>query len=217
VCESGSPHVRFPSGRPNGSPIETSISALAELVKEGKIDHIGLSEVSAESIRRAAKVHPIAAVETEYSLWSTEARENGVLDAAKELGITIIAYSPLGRGILTGAWESPSDVPQTIRRMYPRYSDENFAVNLRFVDFLSKMAKRKGATPAQLAIQWVVSQGDNIIPIPGSTAGHRIEENNGAAEVRFTEEELAEIEQFITETEVKGERYGAHQQAFLWG
>jgi pyridoxine 4-dehydrogenase len=199
------------------SPIETSIGGLSQLIKEGKFDHIGLSEVSAASIRRAQKVHPISTVEIEYSLWSLEARHNGVLSTCKELGITVIAYSPLGRGILAGKWAKPEDVPPLLRERYPRYSDENFEANSHFVTFLNELAKRKGVTAAQIAIKWILTEGDHIIPIPGATALSRVNENTGAAGVELTKEELEEINQYVHKAEVKGTRYGGPQVALLWG
>jgi len=187
------------------------------MIKEGKFNHIGLSEVSAATIRRAAKVHPIATVEIEYSLWATEAKTNGVLDTAKELGIAIIAYSPLGRGILAGNWKTPEDVPDWLRERFPRYTDENFATNVKFVYFLEDLAQRKGCTPAQLAIRWVMAQGDHIIPIPGASHIDRVRENLGAADIDLTEEELAEMNEFAEQAEVKGGRYGGPQAALTWG
>jgi pyridoxine 4-dehydrogenase len=201
----------------NNRPIETSIEGLSQLIKEGKFDHIGLSEVSAASIRRAHKIHPISTVEIEYSLWSIEAKHNGVLSTCKELGITVIAYSPLGRGILTGKWTKPEDIPPLLRQRFPRYSDENFETNSKFVHFLNEMAQRKGVTPAQLAINWILTEGDHIIPIPGATALSRVQENMGASGVELTKEELKEINQFVEKAEVKGTRYFGPQNALLWG
>ena len=162
-------------------------------------------------------MHPIATVEIEYSLWATEAKTNGVLDTAKELGIAIIAYSPLGRGILTGNWKKPEDVPSWLRERFPRFSDENFGTNIKFVHFLEDLAKRKGCSPGQLAIQWVVAEGDHIIPIPGASAAERVKENLGAANVILTKEELEEMNWFAEQAEVKGGRYGGPQEALLWG
>jgi pyridoxine 4-dehydrogenase len=187
------------------------------MIKEGKFNHIGLSEVSAATIRRAHKVHPISTVEIEYSLWSIEAKHNGVLSTCKELGITVIAYSPLGRGILAGKWTKPEDVPPMLRQMSPRYSDENFEANAHFVTFLNEMAKRKGVMAAQIAIKWVLTEGDYIIPIPGATALSRVNENMSAAGVELTKEELEEINQYVEKAEVKGDRYGGAQVKLLWG
>jgi len=201
----------------NDRPVEKSTETLAQLVKEGKFDHIGLSEVSAETIRRAHKIHPIATVEIEYSFMSTEAKTNGVLDTAKELGIVIIAYSPLGRGILSGKWKTKDDVPPMLRQRFPRYSDENFENNMKFVHFLEEMAERKGVTAAQIAIKWVTTVDDHIIPIPGAVALERVKENIGAAGVHLTKEELDEINQFVAKAEVKGGRYAPEQEKHLWG
>lgn len=189
---------------------------MAELIKDGKFNHIGLSEVSASTIRRAAKIHPIAAVEIEYSLWATEAKANGVLDTAKELGIAIIAYSPLGRGMLTGKFKTIDDVPPAIRERFPRFSEGNFEHNLKFILKVEDFAKRKGATPAQIAIQWVLSVDNHIIPIPGATSVGRVEENMAAANVKLTKEELDELNQFAETAEVKGGRYDAEQQKYLF-
>jgi pyridoxine 4-dehydrogenase len=189
---------------------------LAELIKEGKFNHIGLSEVSASSIRRAAKIHPIATVEIEYSLWATEAKANGVLDTAKELGIAIIAYSPLGRGLLAGKFKTVDDVPAEIRQRFPRFSEENFEHNLTFIRKVEDFATRKGATPAQIAIQWVLSIDDHVIPIPGATSLSRVEENMGAANVKLTKEELDELNQFAETAEVRGGRYGPEQRKYLF-
>jgi aryl-alcohol dehydrogenase-like predicted oxidoreductase len=133
------------------------------------------------------------------------------------LGITVIAYSPLGRGILAGKWTKPEDVPPLLRKMFPRYSEENFEVNSHFVTFLNELAKRKGVTAAQIAIKWILTEGDHIIPIPGATALSRVNENMGAAGVDLTKEELEEINQYVEKAEVKGTRYGGPQVDLLWG
>jgi len=193
------------------------MKTLGQLVKEGKFDHIGLSECSANTIRRAFKVHPVATVEIEYSLWANEAATNGVLDTAKELGIAIIAYSPLGRGFLTGQWKKPEDVPPQLRERYPRFAPENFQHNLQFVHVVEEIAKKKGCTPAQIAIKWVEMAGDHVIPIPGATKFSRVEENMGASNVEFTKEELKELNSYAEKADVKGERYGGEQTTLLWG
>jgi len=198
-------------------PIETTMEILGKLINEGKFNHIGLSECSASTIRRAAKIQPIATVEIEYSLWSIEAKTNGVLQACQDLNIAVIAYSPLGRGILAGKWSTPDDVPAHIRQNMPRYSDENFETNRKFVTFLQGIAERKGVTTAQIAIAWVLTVGENMIPIPGATAVTRVEENMGAAAVTLTPDELNEINQFAETTEAKGDRYGERYQKHLWG
>lgn len=193
------------------------MKTLSQLVKEGKFDHIGLSECAANTIRRAFKVHPVATVEIEYSLWAIEAKSNGVLDTAKELGIAIIAYSPLGRGILTGQWKKSEDVPPILRQHFPRYAPENFEHNVQFLHFVEGVAKKKGYTPAQIAIKWVEMAGDHVIPIPGATKLSRVEENMGAAKVEFTKEELDELNEHAEKADVKGERYGGAQTKILWG
>ncbi|CAF1227730.1 unnamed protein product [Didymodactylos carnosus] len=224
------------------TPIETTIKALAQLVKEGKISHIGLSECSAETIRRAYAVHPITAVEIEYSLWSTEAETNGVLETCKELGISVIAYSPLGRGFLTGELKKvrtfsssaedsayitktflssqPEDLPENdLRRRFDRFQPENWGNNIQLVDQLSAFAKKRGCTPAQLALAWVLAQGDNIIPIPGATSKERVAENAKANEIQLSKEELAGIRDILNKVEVKGGRYNKQLDAkfTLWG
>jgi pyridoxine 4-dehydrogenase len=193
------------------------VGTLATLIKEGKFDHIGLSEVSAPSIRRAYKIHPIATVEIEYSLWSTEAKTNGVLETAKDLGIAIVAYSPLGRGILTGKWKTIDDVPALFRERFPRYSMENFEHNKKFLDVISEIAEKKRVAPAQVAISWVLTVGDHVIPIPGSTNVTKVKENMGAADLELTKEEIDELNRFTEENEAKGERYGGAQVKHLWG
>jgi len=192
------------------------MKTLSQLVKEGKFDHIGISECSANTIRRAFKVHPVATVEIEYSLWATEAATNGVLDTAKELGIAIIAYSPLGRGILTGKWKKPEDVPVWLQERMPRFAPENFEHNLHFLHFVEEIAKKKGCTPAQVAIKWVEMAGEHVIPIPGATTFSRVEENMGAVTVEFTKEELKELNDYAEKADVKGGRYAAEQSKLLW-
>jgi len=199
------------------TPIEETIGVLAELIKEGKIFHIGLSECSAATIHRAAKVHPIATVEIEYSLWSTEASENGVIEACKEHNITIIAYSPIGRGILSGKWKKPEDVPPNLVKMFPRFSPENFYHNMKFVEFVENIASKKGVTPAQVAIAWVLTIGNKVIPIPGATTLERVKENCEAVKVVFSEEELKEIGEFVKNTKAVGGRYATTHEHLLWG
>jgi pyridoxine 4-dehydrogenase len=202
----------------NYSPIEQVIETLAGLIKEGKFDYIGLSEVSAATIRRAAKIHPITTVEVEFSLFSTEIKTNGVLEACIENGIKIVAYSPLGRGILSGKWEKPEDVPEALKKSFPRYSDENFQENKKFVELVKQIGAKKGATPAQVALKWILTQGNgNIIPIPGATRADRVNENTGAADLVLTQDELAAIDHFVETTDVKGGRYAEAFVSGLWG
>ncbi|KAI0848529.1 Aldo/keto reductase [Daldinia vernicosa] len=193
-------------------PVETSIKALAELVKEGKIGGIGLSEVSANTIRKAYAVHPISAVEIELSLFTPDPLHNGVVDTCHELGIPIVAYSPISRGWLTGQLRKLDDLPQNdFRRMLPRFQPEVFDQNFKLVEEVEQIAKRKGVTTAQVAIGWVIRQG--AIPIPGSARVERVVENTKAAEL--TDEELAEIQRILDALPVSGERYGGTQEKFL--
>ncbi|KAK9351017.1 NADP-dependent oxidoreductase domain-containing protein [Lipomyces doorenjongii] len=202
-------------------PIETTVSALAELVKEGLIGGISLSEVKPETIRRAAAVHTISAVEVEYSLWSTEARDLGVLSTCAELGIPVIAYSPLGRGFLTGQIRSRKDFGEgDFRLHFERFSEENFAVNLQLVDKITKLAQKKGIKPSQLAISWIkkheaIIPGLHIIPIPGATTVERVDENLTEVEP-LTGDEFAEIGAILDTVEIKGGRYNKHHESLLW-
>jgi len=208
--------ISFNENVVDGRPIEITIAALSQLVKEGKFDHIGLSEVSANTIRRAYKVHPVATVELEHSIWYSEARTNGVLSTCKELGIAVIAYSPLGRGILAGKWKTLDDVPEILKARQPRYSRENFENNRKIVDVIDEVAKKRGATTAQVAIKWVLDEDEHVIPIPGATRIERVEENMGAANIELTKEDFQEIEQAREKLEVIGDRYGGPQEKLLW-
>ena len=176
------------------TPIEDTVGAMAELVKAGKVQYLGLSEAASSTIRRAHAVHPIAALQTEYSLWTRDPEE-GILDTCRELGVAFVAYSPLGRGFLTGRFRSPDDLaPDDWRRKNPRFLAENFQRNLDLVERVRKIAARKGCTPAQLAIAWLLNRGEDIIPIPGSTRAERVEENAAAAGIRLSREEMEELE-----------------------
>jgi aryl-alcohol dehydrogenase-like predicted oxidoreductase len=187
------------------TPIEETVGALAELVSEGKVRAIGLSEAGSETIRRAHAVHPIAAVQSEYSLWSRDL-EDEVLPTLKELGIGLVAYSPLGRGFLTGAIKSIDDLDEDdYRRFSPRFQGENFQKNLDLVAIVERLAARKGVTPAQLGLAWVLAQWDGIVPIPGTKRRSRLEENVGALDVQLGDAELAEISAALPET--AGTRY----------
>jgi aryl-alcohol dehydrogenase-like predicted oxidoreductase len=175
------------------TPIEETVGAMAELVREGKVAALGLSEAGPETIRRAHAVHPIAAVQTEYSLWSRDV-EREVLPTLRELGIGLVAYSPLGRGFLTGAIRSIDDLDaDDYRRTSPRFQGENFQKNLDLVKVIEQRAAEKGCTPAQLALAWVLAQGDDIVPIPGTKRRERLEENVGALDVRLSDDDLREI------------------------
>jgi len=189
------------------TPIEETVGALAELVRAGKIRYIGLSEASAQTLRRANAVHPIAALQSEYSLWSREP-EDGVLAACRELGIGFVAYSPLGRGFLSGEIKSPSDLaPDDWRRSNPRFQGENFAKNLEVVAHLTEVARQKNVTPSQLALAWVLSRGDDIVPIPGTKRRKYIEENVAAASITLTTDELARIDAISPRGAAAGQRY----------
>jgi aryl-alcohol dehydrogenase-like predicted oxidoreductase len=186
--------------------IEETVGAMADLVKEGKVKYIGLSEVDAATIRRAHKVHPITAIQTEYSLWSREP-EQEIFDVCKELGITFVAYSPLGRGFLTGAIKSSADFESTDFRLnHPRYTDEAIKENIKFVEVIDKVAKDKGVTKAQIALAWILSQNDEITAIPGTRKIHRLEENLGAYNVELSQADLEFIESSIPKITV-GSRY----------
>lgn len=196
------------------TPLETSVAVLAEYVRAGKIGGISLSEVNADEIRRAAKVHPIAAVEVEMSLFSPDILHNGVATACAELGIPVIAYSPLSRGLLTGTLSSPDQIPAgDFRQVLPRFQAEAFTKNQALVKEVQSLAQRKGCTPAQVAIAWVsgLSGKDgmpSIIPIPGATTVARVQESLTA--VTLTEPEMQEIQQILARTEVVGDRYPKH-------
>lgn len=186
-------------------PIEDTVGAMADLVREGKVRYLGLSEAASGTIRRAQAVHPIAALQTEYSLWSRDAEED-ILPTIRELGIGFVAYSPLGRGFLTGRFQKPEDLPDDdFRRHHPRFQGENFQKNLNVVRVIEKMAREKGATPAQLALAWVLAQGDDIVPIPGTKRRRYLEENLGALEVPLTAGELKEIADALPP--IAGDRY----------
>jgi aryl-alcohol dehydrogenase-like predicted oxidoreductase len=189
------------------TPIEETVGTMAELVKEGKIRYIGLSEASPELIRRAHAVHPITAVETEYSLWSREV-EDDVLPLLMELGIGFVPYSPLGRGFLTGQIKKFEDLPaDDYRRHYPRFQGENFAKNLEVVSLIERMAAQKGCTAAQLGLAWLLAQGDHIVPIPGTKRLERVQENVGALHVSLSADDLAEIERISPKGFASGARY----------
>lgn len=188
-------------------PIEEVVGTLADLIQEGKIRHIGLSEASVATLERAHQVHPITALQTEYSLWSRDA-EQGQLAACQRLGIGFVAYSPLGRGFLTGAIQNIEDLAaDDFRRDNPRFQGENFARNLELVTKVSELARQKGVTPSQLALAWVMAQGENIVPIPGTKRRRYLEENVAAAEITLSEQELAAIEAVFPQTGVAGARY----------
>ena len=187
------------------TPIEETVGAMAELVAAGKVRYLGLSEAAPETIRRAQATHPIAAVQTEYSLWTRDPEE-GVLETCRALGIGFVAYSPLGRGFLTGRFRSIDDLAaDDWRRNNPRFQGANFAKNLELVARVEALSKKKGCTPAQLAIAWLLSRGDDVVPIPGSTRRERLEENAAAVALSLTAEDVRDLDA-VAET-VAGERY----------
>ena len=190
------------------TPIEETVGAMAELVEQGKVRHLGLSEAAPETIRRAYGTHPITALQTEYSLWSRDP-EDEILPTVRELGIGFVAYSPLGRGFLSGRFRSPDDLPEgDFRRSNPRFQGENFERNLALVERVEELAAEKDCTPGQLALAWVLAQGDDVVPIPGTTTVEHLEENVAALEVELTPRELADLEAVFPRGAAAGERYG---------
>jgi aryl-alcohol dehydrogenase-like predicted oxidoreductase len=190
-----------------GTPIEETAGAMADLIRQGKVRHLGLSEAAPATIRRAHAVHPIAALQTEYSLWSREP-EAEILPTVRELGIGFVAYSPLGRGFLTGQIRTPDDLdPDDWRRQSPRFQGENFQRNLDLVARIDSLARRKGCTPGQLALAWVLARGEDIVPIPGTKRRRYLEENVAAADLVLTRDELAAIEEAIPSGAAAGARY----------
>ncbi|AHG21086.1 aldo/keto reductase [Chania multitudinisentens RB-25] len=198
-------------------PIEEVVGTMADLIKEGKIRYIGLSEASVATLERAHKVHPITALQTEYSLWSRDA-EQGQLAACERLGIGFVAYSPLGRGFLTGAIQQLDDLAEDdFRRGNPRFQGENFAKNLELVSKVSDLAKQKGVAPSQLALAWVMAQGEHIVPIPGTKRRRYLEENVAAADITLSAPELAAIEAVFPFSVAAGARYTQIGMAHLNG
>lgn len=196
-------------------PIEETIGAMAELVQAGKVRFLGMSEAAPETIRRAHAVHPITALQTEYSLWSRDPEE-AILPTVRELGIGYVAYSPLGRGFLTGQIRRIEDLPEDdYRRHAPRFQGENFQKNLDLVSAVEEMAREKGCTPAQFALAWLLAQGDDIVPIPGTKRRARLEENIGALNVRITPEDRARIDRILPPGAASGTRYAAPQMQAL--
>jgi len=192
------------------TPIEDTVGAMAELVKAGKVKYLGLSEASPATIRRAHNVHPITALQTEYSLWERQP-EKEIIPTIRELGIGFVPYSPLGRGFLTGTIAKPSDLAGTdvrTQRM-PRFAGENFDKNQALVQRVKAIAKRKGVTPAQLALAWVLAKGEDLVPIPGTKRRKYLEENAAAVDIRLTSADVAELEAAVPQNEIAGERYAA--------
>ncbi len=196
-------------------PIEDTVGAMAELVKEGKVRHLGLSEAAPATIRRAHRVHPITALQTEYSLWSRDPEEE-ILPTLRELGIGFVAYSPLGRGFLAGRFKSIDDLaPDDWRRGSPRFQGENLKKNLALVDRVHELAKQKRCTPSQLALAWVLAQGQDIVPIPGTSNPARLEENVAAAELHLSDTDLQQLDTIAPRGVAVGDRYAPAGQELL--
>jgi aryl-alcohol dehydrogenase-like predicted oxidoreductase len=228
VRDASNPNQRGVSGRPEQSlrrlristidlyyqhrvdtevPIEETVGAMSRLIQEGKVRYLGLSEAAAQTIRRAHATHPIAALQSEYSLWSRDP-EDGVLATCRELGVGLVPYSPLGRGFLTGQIKKFDDLaPDDYRRSSPRFQGENFQKNLQLVQRIQQMAAEKSCTPAQLALAWVLAQGKDIVPIPGTAKRKNLDENLGALEVSLTPADLARIEELAPRGAAAGDRY----------
>jgi aryl-alcohol dehydrogenase-like predicted oxidoreductase len=245
VRDKANPHVRGVSGKPEyvrescdaslkrlgvdtidlyyqhrvdpSTPIEETVGAMAELVRAGKIHHIGLSEAGPATIRRAAAVHPIAALQTEYSLWTRDP-EDEVLPTTRELGIAFVTYSPLGRGFLTGQFKRFEDfAPDDYRRLSPRFQGENFQKNLDLVARVEEIAKEKECTPSQLALAWLLAQGEDILPIPGTKRRKYLEENAGGMSVTLTADDLRRIDEVAPHGAASGARYPEHLMALING
>jgi aryl-alcohol dehydrogenase-like predicted oxidoreductase len=196
-----------------GTPIEETVGAMAELVKEGKVRHLGLSEAASQTIERAHKVHPITALQTEYSLWSRDI-EDQILPTVRRLGIGFVAYSPLGRGFLTGAIKSADAIDENdYRRISPRFQGDNLDRNVELLRAVEDLARSKSATPAQIALAWVMAQGDDIVPIPGTKRRKYLEENAAAAEVKLSKAELRTLADAFPREKVAGDRYQAQSMA----
>ena len=197
-------------------PIEETVGAMAELVSAGKVRTLGLSEAGPETLRRAAKIHPIAALQSEYSLWTRDVETNGVLATCRELGITFVPYSPLGRGFLTGAIQKLEDLDASDwRRTNPRFGEEALPANLKLAETVKGLAQEKGVTPAQLALAWVLAQGKDIVPIPGTKRVRYLEENMGALKVTLTESDLKNIAARLAQIQIIGERYAPDMMALV--
>ena len=197
-------------------PIEETVGAMAELVRAGKVRRLGLSEAGPDTLKRAQAVHPIAALQSEYSLWSRDIERNGTLATCRELGIGFVAYSPLGRGFLTGAIQKPSDLSSDDwRHTNPRFQGGAFETNLRLAEHVKNLAERKGCSPAQLALSWVLAQGEDIVPIPGTKRVRYLEDNMDAVDVRLNADELAQIDKLFPQGAAQGERYAEPMMALV--
>jgi aryl-alcohol dehydrogenase-like predicted oxidoreductase len=192
------------------TPIEDTVGAMSELVKAGKVKYLGLSEASPATIRKAHKVHPITALQTEYSLWAREPEEE-IIPTLRELGIGFVPYSPLGRGFLTGAITKPGDLGEKDSRSqrFPRFAGENFDRNQVLVERVKAIAERRGAKAGQLALAWVLAKGEDMVPIPGTKRRKYLEENAAAADIKLTPAEVAELEAAVPQSEIAGDRYAA--------
>jgi aryl-alcohol dehydrogenase-like predicted oxidoreductase len=198
-------------------PIEDTVGAMAELVSAGKVRTLGLSEAGPETLRRAAKVHPIAALQSEYSLWTRDVETNGVLATCRELGITFVPYSPLGRGFLTGTIQNLSDLDSADwrRTNYPRFQEDAMPANLKLAAAVKELASERGITPAQLALAWVLAQGQDLVPIPGTKRVRYLEENMGALSVQLSAADLKKIAARLAEIKIVGERYTPQMMALV--
>ena len=198
-------------------PIEETIGAMAELVRAGKVRYLGMSEAAPTTLTRAAAIHPIAALQSEYSLWTRDVESNGVLSTCRELGIGFVPFSPLGRGFLTGRFKAMADVPEDdVRRTYPRFQPGNFERNMALVRKLEELAAEKHCTPAQLALAWLLAKGEDIVPIPGSKRRSRVEENVGAADVSLSAEDVAMLDAIAPPGVAAGERYPPRSMATVF-
>ncbi len=199
------------------TPIEDTVGAMAELVQEGKVRHLGLSEASPQTLRRAVKIHPIAALQTEYSLWTRDP-EDEILATCRELGIGFVAYSPLGRGFLTGQFRQFEDLPaEDYRRFSPRFQGENFQKNLDLVSRVQEIAKEKACTASQLALAWVLAQGQDIVPIPGTKRRTYLEQNIGALDVKLSSDDLRRIHDVFSPGVTAGQRYPEYMMKIVNG
>jgi aryl-alcohol dehydrogenase-like predicted oxidoreductase len=199
-------------------PIEDVAGTVRDLISEGKIKHFGMSEPAMQTLRRAHAVQPVTAVQNEYSLWWREVESNGILGACDELGIGFVPYSPLGRGFLTGALSKDTKLGESdFRRNNPRFQPEAMEKNQAFVDLLKRVADEKGGTPAQIALAWLLAQRTYIVPIPGTTKLHRLEENIGAADLQLTADDLRKINEGASHIQAEGERYSPQQLAYVGG
>ncbi len=198
-------------------PIEETIGAMSELVRAGKVRYLGMSEAAPVTLRRAAAIHPITALQSEYSLWTRDVENNGVLSTCRELGIAFVPFSPLGRGFLTGRFKAMADVPEDdVRRTYPRFQAGNFESNMALVRKLEQLAEEKHCTPAQLALAWLLAKGEDVVPIPGSKRRSRVEENVGAADISLSVEDVAMLDAIAPPGVAAGERYPPRSMATVF-